>query len=141
MNLAILRVNGSDRALETLRTTLFIEPYDVWKKGDYLSISKRGKTHLSSGFSISVADAENSGAMFTSIREFLARCKKQGLQFSGTDLKAKLSIGFDVGDSVRYVGVLNFPPSDLLLLAQLGLTLSVSAYPTSDEANAESPLP
>jgi hypothetical protein len=50
---------------------------------------------------------------------------------------AELSIGFTVGDSEQFVAGLEFSASELRAISECGISLSITAYPTSDEANAE----
>jgi hypothetical protein len=63
-------------------------------------------------------------------------CKKQGVTFARPSLSAELSVGVTVGDSDQFVASVALSASDILLLGSLGIALSVTAYPTSDEANA-----
>lgn len=133
MNLATLTAEGSDEALDSLKDVLHLKLQMAWKKGDP---KRRTGTHLSSGFSAIVADADNPRELIAAIRSFLARSKEHGLSFiAKPNLSTELSVGISAGDSAQYVACLEFLPSDLLLLGELGLTFSVWVYPTSDEAN------
>jgi hypothetical protein len=136
MNLATLTAEGSDEALDSLKEALHLKPQKIWKKGDP---KRRTGTHLSSGFSASIADAGNPRELIAALRSFLSRSKERGLSFlPKPDLSTELSVGVSVGDSPQYVACIEFLPSDLLLLGELGLTFSVWVYPTSDEANLDS---
>jgi hypothetical protein len=134
MNLATLRVEGADSALDSLKKALSLECDTQWKKGDK---RRNGSLHTSSGFNATVADAINPRELESRIRSFLAECNNNNIVFPGLDLMAELAVGFAVGDSKQFVAGVEFSPSDLLLCATCGITLSVTAYPTSDEANAE----
>lgn len=131
MNLAILRVEGNDAELEALKQAFPFEVEASWKKGQAM---RRGSA-LSSGFNATVADTENPKQLIKVVREFLAECEKRGIQFSTTHLTTELSIGIAVGDSTQFVASVDFTPTDLKVLATLGIALSITAYPTSDEAN------
>lgn len=133
MNLAILRIEGTDEALEALCNSLKLEVDSTWKKDDP---KRRGGNYSSSGLNATIADAKNPGRMVVAIREFMAKCKEQDIIFSDSNLSSELSIGVTVGDSVQYVAFVDFSVSDLLLLGALGIALSIAAYPASDEANA-----
>jgi len=134
MNLATLRVSGTDAALDTLKKTLSLECDTQWSKGD---ISRNGRKQESSGFNSTIADAENPGELLRLIRIFLVQCKDKGIVFSKLNLEAELAIGFSVGDSKQFFAGVEFAPSELLSYVECGITLSVTAYPTSDEANTE----
>lgn len=134
MNLATLRVSGVDAALDTLKKTLSLEYDAQWNKGD---IRRNGHKQESSGFNSTIADAENPVELLRLIRVFLAQCKEKSVVFSKLNLEAELDIGFSVGDSKQFFASVEFSPPELLSFAESGLSLSVSAYPTSDEANTD----
>ncbi|MCA3106742.1 MAG: hypothetical protein ACK5V0_00670 [Alphaproteobacteria bacterium] len=133
MNLATLRVDGTDQAIQAMCNLLGLEPDQTWKKGDP---RRRGGFFSSSGLSATIADAKNPGEMVVAIREFVAQCKARDFAFSGSNLSAELAIGVTVGDTEQFVAFVDFSASDLLALGALGVELSIAAYPTSDEANA-----
>jgi len=134
MNLATLRVEGADSSLEALIKALSLARDVQWNKGDK---RRNGSVHTSSGFHAVVADAGNPKELTSLVGAFLARCKEKGIVFPSLNLSAELAVGFTVGDSVQFVAGLEFSPSELLTFGECGITLSVTAYPTSDEANAE----
>lgn len=138
MNLATLRIEGEEPALEALAKALPLVHDSRWKKGDS---RRNGTVHSCSGFVATVADAENPGQLVILVRAFLEECKKRGVVFSRFALSAELSLGFTVGDSVQFVAGVEFSPSDLQALSECDITLSITAYPTSDEANAEENAP
>jgi hypothetical protein len=131
MNIATLRVEGADEALENLRNQLGLDIDASWKRGE----AKRHGHHSLSGFNAKVADAENPGQMVEAVRKFMLTIKEQGVVFSASNLSAELFIGVTVGDSVQFIAFVELLPADILLLGSLGVALSVTAYPTSDEAN------
>ena len=133
MNLATLRVEGADGTLKSLIKSMSFECDAQWKKGDK---RRNGSEHASSGFNATVADARNPGELIILIRSFLAQCQEKNIVFPSLGLSAELAVGFTVGDSEQFAGGVEFAPPDLLLCAECGMTLSVTAYPTLDEANA-----
>jgi hypothetical protein len=135
MNLAILRVEGTDEALQSVCNLLGLEADSTWKKGEP---KRRGGFYSISGLSATIADSQNPGEMVVAIREFVAECKARNFVFSGSDLSAELSVGVTVGDTEQFVACVDFSASDLLSLGALGVELSIAAYPTSDEANEDS---
>jgi len=133
MNLATLRVEGPDESLQELRKSLQLVCDTEWVKGDK---RKNGRVNAASGFNATIADAKNPRELSALIRVFLANCKKKTIVFSSLGLVAELDIGFTVGDSEQFVGSIVFSPLELLSFGECGISLQVSAYPTSDEANA-----
>lgn len=134
MNLATLRVEGADGALASLIKLMSFECDVQWKKGDK---KRNGSAHASSGFNSTIADARSPGELIVLIHSFLAQCKEKNIVFPSMGLSAELAVGFTVGGSEQFVAGVEFAPPELLVCAECGITLSVTAYPTSDEANAE----
>lgn len=134
MNIATLRVEGTDSALGLVKKALPYECDAEWRKGDG---RRNGNVYSASGFSVTIADANSPRELEGLLRSFLSLCKEKNIRLSGPDLAAELAVGFTVGDSDQYVAGVEFRPSELLSFAECGVTLSVTAYPTSDAANAE----
>ena len=134
MNLATLRVRGSDDALQTLCNTLGLVADSTWKKGDP---KRRGGSFPTSGFSATIVDAKNPAELVLAIRAFVAKCQERHIVLSTPNLTAELALGVTVGDSEQFVACVDFSASDLLSLGALGVELSIAAYPTSDDANEE----
>ena len=134
MNLATLRVEGADDSLESLKSAISLSIDTEWKKGDK---RRNGVSHELSGFSATVADAKNPSELIRIVRAFLAQWKERSIVISSRGLEAELSLGITVGDSEQFVASIELSPSELVELGGCGIALSITAYPTSDEANAE----
>jgi hypothetical protein len=132
MNLVTLIVQGEESALKALVKEFPLTYDSQWSKGD---LRRNGKVCRSSGFVTTIANAENSRELVIYIRDFLEKCKKQKIIFSQFTLCAQLSVGLTVGDSKQFIAGVEFSSVDLQLLSECGITLSITAYPTSDEAN------
>jgi hypothetical protein len=50
---------------------------------------------------------------------------------------AELDVGMPVGSTKQFTASVSLEPSDLALLAELGLVYRVSAYPVDDDDNEE----
>jgi hypothetical protein len=133
MNLATLRVEGLDSDLESLKRVLSLECETQWKKGEK---RRNGRVFTSSGFSAAIADARTPRELMGLVRSFLTQCNTKNIVFPRLHLSAELAVAFTVGDSEQFTASVKFSPSELLLCAECGINLSVTAYPTSDEANA-----
>jgi len=132
MNLADLRLSGSDESLNEVVEKLNLTVDSRVKAGD---LRRGGGVHLTSGLSISIADAASPGAMLKEVRGFLATCQKIGPNLFGDGVAAELSIGVTVGDSIQFIASVDFSSTELREIGTLGIALSVTAYPTSDEVN------
>ena len=130
MNLATLRLEGTDEALKSVSDSLDLEIDSSVKKGE---AKRRGGHYSSSALSATIVDAENPGNMVVAIREFLAQCKNKNIVFSESSLSAELAIGVTVGEKEQFVACVDLFASDLLAFGELGIALSVAAYPASDE--------
>ena len=73
--------------------------------------------------------------MLKDVRSFLEVCHQLGAEAFAVGVEAELSIGVTVGDSVQFIASLDFSSADLRELGALGIALSISTYPTSDEVN------
>ena len=132
MNLATLRLEGPDEAIQTVRDTLGLVADSTYKQGDP---KHRGGFHSSSGLGATIADAKNPREMVAAIRKFIAKCQSRNINLAGQGLSSELAIGVTAGVSEQFVAIVDFSTSDLLSLGALGVELSFTAYPTSDEAN------
>jgi hypothetical protein len=134
MNLAELRIEGTEEALVNFCNQLDVHATSTWKTGDP---RRGGKFFTSCGMNVEIADADNPGAMLFTIRDFLARCAAKNITLSDYGLTGELALGVTVGDSVQFVAGIGFSAADLLSLGTLEAELSFTAYPTSDEQNED----
>ena len=132
MNVAQLWVTGSETALAKACDLLALDPDSSWRQGDKM---RNGKVHEDNGVGISIADASSPRELVEEIRSFVVRCADSDANFKKLGLAANLSLGYTVGDSEQFAACIDFTDQDLRNLAELGVGLSVCAYPTSDEAN------
>lgn len=71
--------------------------------------------------------------MCDQVRMFMRRCNEGSIAFKGTNYSSELSFGVAIGTRDQFVAVVEFTAEDLLLMGELGITLSVAAYPSSDD--------
>lgn len=134
MNVAILLVEGGDEALDVVLNGLALVPDSRWTLGEK---RRSGRVHSRSGFSSTLADEQTPRELMEVVRSWLVRYGTDRPSFKDTGLKAELSVGFTVGESKQFVAGVEFSPAELGLMSALGISLTVTAYPTSDEANSE----
>jgi len=129
MNIATLRAEGSDAALTLLREAFNLEVDAHWKKGEP---RRRGGVYERSGLNACITDVASAAMLVEEIKAFLSKCIKRREVFS-SELSAQVDIGITAGEPGRYFASVILPPSVLKDLAELGIELSVSAYPGSDD--------
>ena len=130
MIFTVLRVQGSDFAVDTFLNGRRLDVSAVWHKGQP---SRRGSNHDDSGFNVSLPDAESWVAALTSVREFLESERELFDDLRSFGVRAILDIGVTVGKDRSYAPSIEIPNDVLSNLVALGVGLNVSAYPTSDE--------
>ena len=94
MNLATLRVEGSEAALAKLTETLTLVICAHWNAGDR---NWKGTAKTASGFNATVADAGNRKELETSIRTFLETCQRHKIAFKSAGLTGQLDVGLGEG--------------------------------------------
>ena len=130
MNIASLRIQGSDSEVIALRTALSI-PIDVeWKQGEHKSNNTK---HEKSGFNACIADVEYTIDLKKRIHEFLSECKLHGISFKTSGIEAEIDIGIGVGLNEQFAPSICMSIEDMQLIVELGLEFRVSAYPCSDD--------
>lgn len=131
MNLATLRIEGSDEALELLIAQLNLSIDVSWKKGEM----GRRKIYETSGLNSTIADTETPRQLTEAVIEFASQCKSKNIMLSSSNISTELDIGIGVGYSEQFIASVSFSPSELQLLSSIGIVLSITAYPTSDESS------
>lgn len=129
MNTAILWIRGEQQAVDDLLQDTGALPDKVWKRGD---AKIRGAVHENSGFSVVMADAETPLEMVATTRRILGSYNEAGVHFDAINLSAELSLGLTVGDPRQFAAIVSFTPDDLRLIGSLGISLSIAAYPCSN---------
>jgi hypothetical protein len=127
MNLAILIVEGTAVRLDEIER-LLNNP-----SGAPISPVEKPLDSVSSRASLTIADAENPVEMMSGIRRFLACCQDAGVGFPAGEGSAELSIGVAVGSRDQFVAGVDLSLDVLSALVALGISISVTAYPASDD--------
>jgi hypothetical protein len=139
MNLAILRLEGSDAALDTAVAALGLPVATRWKRGDP---KRRGGGHAQSGLQATISDGPRSDDVVRELRAFLERIQAQPLRVSSLQLAATIAIGVTAGSPDQFVAHVALNATDLEAIAAAGMDLTFSAYPATDETDvAESDEP
>lgn len=128
MNVAMLRVEGPDSAIDDVLQRLPVPIDTRWREGDP---KRGGGVHPLAGFTAVVADTLTSGEMLVAIEKALARCHEAGIVFPALGLAAELAVGVIAGGNGQLVAGVGFSHTDLQRFADCGIALSVSAYPPS----------
>lgn len=132
LNTATLRLKGGDALLDGVVGKLQLRVTSRFRAGEP---RRRGGTHVDSGLSANIADAENPDALMKQVRAFIRECMKHGPTLFPPAVDAEIAVGFSVGDSVQFVASIELLPADIRDLAAVGIAFSVAAYPTSHQAS------
>ena len=133
MNLVTFSVTGTDEALLSIQQGLTLAIDSTWRKGD---VRRSGAQWEVAGFSATIVDAVTPAELEKGLRDFLTQCGAHRVIFALPEIEANLSIGVTVGDSQQFIASIDLSPELLSAMAACGVSVSFTAYPTSDEADA-----
>ncbi len=106
-----------------------IEPDTVWHLGEPRAV---GRVRDSSGFNLSVpVEARNWGELLERSMTFLDGIRPVLIAARELGLVPQLDFGIDVGTEEAFIRSCTFSPEQLRALAEFGVEVCVSAYPTS----------
>lgn len=137
----ILRINGKTLDIQALLDTLEIEPYQWWKKGDLLSNDGlRTGTFKYSGakFDVSEADMDKFDLQLEDAIFFLTKNKadiSKIVTFTGVE-DVILDFAIAIGDTFTHTDKLS--PNFLGIVGNLGISVTLSHYPTCDDEDDDS---
>jgi hypothetical protein len=126
-----LRVRGADFPVDAFLRERRLQVSAVWRKGEPM---RGGHVFEDSGFNISLPDAESWAMALPAVRAFLESERTLLEHLHALALQSVLDVGVSVGEERSYAPSLEFPHDVLAQLAAHGVSLCVSAYPTSDES-------
>jgi len=134
LNSAVLRLSGSDEALDELVLKMKLKVNTRHRFGD---AGRRGLPYAASGLNASIADGIKPEAMIAELRTFLETCLAFGSTLF-TNVNAEVSLGVSVGDDDQFMVSVDLSVTDLRDLATLGLTLNLTAYPDWNPESGQS---
>ncbi|MGZ8252139.1 MAG: hypothetical protein ACXW1P_06870 [Methylophilaceae bacterium] len=102
-----------------------------WKKGE----KRKHKVYESSGLNSTIADTKTPRELVKAVIDFANICKAKNISLATSCISTELDIGIGVGYSEQFIASIIFLPSELNLLSSVGIALSITAYPTSDESS------
>ena len=135
MRLAVLRVSGTEFDPDGFVKRFGFSPDIVWRAG---VPDRVGRVRAESGFNLTIADEPSGAALVRHVCEWVETNKMALRSLEESGAAAEIDVGLSVGASGRFTASVRFRRSDLALLAECGLNLCFSAYPTSEEQEAES---
>ena len=80
MNIATLRLSGTDEALEALVNTLKLEQDAIWNRGD--PFLTRDGQHESSGLNANIVETKDSKTLVEKLRAFFLKCQANHVTFA-----------------------------------------------------------
>lgn len=134
MKLAVLRLSSRNGQPEGLATELGVECDSIWHIGDQRT---PGRICDDCGIVATVSDAAFVGEMAEEIRQFVRSRQAVLSRALASGWDAELDLGITVGDAAQMTATVSLEPELLRALGDLGVRLSVSAYPVSDEDESQ----
>lgn len=134
MLLAVLRCYSPNWYPDDFIQKMGFETDAVWHKGD---VGRRGKPHDDSGCNLTITDAESLKELEGDIRTFVQEYSDELTRLNSAGVTLDLDIGVTVGDSKQFSVSIYISPDDMALFSAVGIGVTFSAYPTSDEANED----
>jgi hypothetical protein len=134
MKVAVLWLSSRTNSPESAVDTIAVAYDSMWHAGEKTLI---GAIREDSGVSFVVSDAASVRQLKEDIRELFQTRREKLLRMRAEGWEAEIDVGVTVGDSAQYIVKISVEPSLLDLLGSLGVSLCFSAYPTSDDAEAQ----
>ena len=102
----------------------------IWQKGQ---AHRFGRVHEDAGFGLSLPDAETPIAAIPLIEAFVEENAHWLSELRQQGASASLNLGVTVGEEQSFAPTIEFSTALLHRLANTGISLAVTGYPTSDE--------
>ena len=130
MRVAVVRIAGAQFDPAEYARQYGFTPDIMWRSGEP---DLMGRIHRESGFNLTIADADSANQLVRQVHDWVEthRSALQALSVSGGT--AVIDVGLTVGTPTQFIAGVVFGRSDLKLLAEAGVELSVSAYPSSED--------
>jgi len=103
----------------------------LWQKGQ---AHRFGRVHNDAGFGLSLPDVETPIAAFPLIEAFVEENTHWLSELRQQGSSASLRLGVTVGEEQSFAPTIEFSTALLHRLASTGISLAVTGYPASDEA-------
>jgi hypothetical protein len=115
-----------DFDVDTFLMEMDFTPDDVWHRGEQ-------PKWTTSGFRVEFDEQEPFDALLSTLKGSLSELRPVIEALHERRLASTLTIAFSVGGRKVFARSICMPPDFLFLLADLGVQLEVSAFPTSDD--------
>ena len=110
----------------------------MWRAGIPDAI---GRVPTTSGFNLTIADEDTSDAVVRIVCEWVETNRMALRAVKESRGEAVIDVGVTVGSPRQFTASVVWAPSELALLAECGVQLCISAYPTSDHEEDAGPEP
>ncbi|WP_438007538.1 hypothetical protein WME89_01670 [Sorangium sp. So ce321] len=129
VRVAVIRVSGRRFEVDAYLRRHGFAPDAVWHAGDRTG---RGQTLEKSGFSLCIGDAASADALVQEFRAWVRSNRSALLELRQHGAAAEVDVAMTVGSSAQFTASIALAPEDLALLAEVGLSYRISAYPCDD---------
>jgi hypothetical protein len=138
MRLAVFRVFGNEFDPEDFVKRFGFSPDCLWLAGIPDPV---GRVRSTSGFNLTIADEASGNLLVRHVCDWVKTNSMALRSMKGFGASAEIDVGLSVGASGQFTTSVTWVPSELALLAECGVGLCFSAYPSSDEEDAISGPP
>jgi hypothetical protein len=133
MTIAVWRASGVTFDVDGyMRRFSALAPDAVWRKGD---VGVGGRVSADSGFNKTLFEATSPDLVSVQIVKALQEWRDAAEALVAQGVGSMLDLGIVVGGPHAFTGSVFLDVNALQLLATLKIGLTVSAYPSTDEAN------
>lgn len=132
MRMAVLRAYKTKWNPKAYLRKFRLSPDALWRAGER---GFRGRIRTKSGFNLHIADASSAPELVRQVRAWIQQNESALKALRATGATAEIDFGFTVGTLEQFTARVTLPVKTLALLADIGLNLTFSAYPASDDNN------
>jgi len=126
----VARFAGAEIDPEALIQQFGVTPSNIWNRGD---TDRRSRTRESSGMNVPVAEAASGAEAIQAAFSWLATHHSLVAEASAQGGEIELDFGMFVGAEESFAPSLSLSVEALSQFAEAGVSVRVSAYPTSGE--------
>jgi hypothetical protein len=125
----VIRITGKDLVIDTFLSRSGLGVSSIWRKGE---TARTGRVNDDSGFTLAFPEGESWAHSLPTVRAHFQAEAALFRELRSRNAEVELDIGVTVGEDQSFAPSLAFPTEFMAELVSLGVSLKVSAYPTSN---------
>jgi hypothetical protein len=127
MNVAVLRASGQNWNPADFLDEHSLSAQAVWQAGDRIG----DRIRSNAGFNFTIAEAQSGRDLVGMVIEWLDQHRPAVQALVQIGVGVQVDMGLTVGTSEQFTGSVVVTPQELRLFVDLGIELSISAYPAT----------